>query len=88
MHILYIIHITEILWVLNMNANSFSYNSCKNLQSIFRKMFKESEIAERMSLGPSKAAYSTAYGLAPYFKEVLNKETKSLEVFVICIDES
>ena len=50
-------------------------------------MFPDSQIAEKMELGPNKLKYLVNHGLAPYFKECLSDILKS-EYFVVSFDES
>ena len=60
---------TKIRWVLKHVLTGYFNNSCQDTVSIFKSMFPDSKIAEKMELGPSKLKY-----LAPYFKEFLSDD--------------
>jgi len=51
-------------------------------------MFPDSKVAEKFSLGRTKASYIINYGLAKFFAQELKDKLKSTESFVICFDES
>ncbi|KAK5648365.1 hypothetical protein RI129_003257 [Pyrocoelia pectoralis] len=78
----------EILWCLNVTMCHMSFNSCKKSIPVMQKMFKDSKIAEKITLGPTKAAYTTTFGLAPFFKEKLLREINFCDKCVVCFDES
>ena len=47
----------EISWYLRMVSSHESYNSCSDLSEIFQRMFFDSEIAAKFSLGKTKSRY-------------------------------
>ena len=63
----------EILWVLDVIANKYSLNSCRNKNELFSKMFKDSRIAQSFAVGSTKCSYMINFGLAPYFESLLEE---------------
>ena len=61
----------EILWSLRMIFSHKSYNSWSDLLKNFQRMFFDSEIAAKFSLGKTKSRYTILYGIAPEFKRIL-----------------
>ena len=51
-------------------------------------MFRDSNIAKNFACGKAKCSYIVTYGLAPYFKSLLNDTLSSLDCFVSMFDES
>ena len=78
----------EILWTLKTLLSHNSYRSCENISDLFKRMFNDSIIAKSFSLGKTKCAYYTNFGIAPYFKDILLKNLKSAPYFVTSYDES
>ena len=81
-------HKAEILWALKTVMSHFSYNSSTNIADVFRAMFPDSAIAQKMNCGPTKLSYLICFGIAPYFKQQLLKELKEAQCYVISFDES
>ena len=81
-------HKAEILWALKTITSHFSYNSSTNIADVFRAMFPDSAIAQKMNCGPTKLSYLICFGIAPYFKQQLLKELKEAQCYVISFDES
>ena len=81
-------HKAEILWALKTVMSHYSYNSANNIADLFRAMFPDSKIAEKMQCGPTKLSYLICFGIAPYFKQQLLSELKETQCFVISFDES
>lgn len=54
----------------------------------FQKMFPDSEIAQKMSLGRTKVSYVIYHGLAFYFENELNRELDVCKYFVVSFDEA
>ena len=50
-------------------------------------MFPDSNIAKTFACGKTKYSYIVTYGLAPYFKSLLNDTLSSLDCFVAMFDE-
>lgn len=78
----------EILWALKVVVNHFSMWSCLGLNDLFRRMFPDSNVAKSFQLSKTKCGYLINYGLAPYFRELLNKLVMSSPFFTISYDES
>ena len=78
----------EIYWALNIVKNHFSYKSCEDIVAVFKNMFPDSAIARKMSLGESKCRYITAFGLGPYFMDLMKRTIKKEEKYVLLFDES
>ena len=81
-------HKAEILWALKTVMSHSSYNSSTNVADVFRAMFPDSAIAQKMNCGPTKLSYLICFGIAPYFKQQLLKELKEAQCYVISFDES
>ena len=81
-------HKAEILWALKTVMSHFAYNSSTNIADVFRAMFLDSAIAQKMNCGPTKLSYLICFGIAPYFKQQLLKELKEAQCYVISFDES
>ena len=50
----------------------YSFNSCQNKNDLFCDLFPDSNIAKIFACGKTKCSYIVTYGLAPYFKGLLN----------------
>ncbi|CAF3309399.1 unnamed protein product [Rotaria socialis] len=77
----------EILWALKSVQNVFSYKNSDDIGKLFRTMFQDSKIAQKFSIQHSKISYVIAHGLWPYFRDLLIKDIKNCEGFVLCFDE-
>ena len=64
-------HKAEILWELRGVMSHFSVNSSADIADIFKVMFPDSAIAQKMNFGPNKLSYMICFGIAPYFKQQL-----------------
>ena len=49
----------------------FSYNSMTDITDIFKAMFPDSVIAQKMSCGSKKMTFLICCGTAPYFKQLI-----------------
>jgi len=78
----------EILYCLKIVKSHASMRSADDSHELFRAMFPDSKVAEKFSLGKTKASYLINYGLAKFFAKQLEDKLKSTESFVICFDES
>ncbi|XP_051165127.1 uncharacterized protein LOC127283960 [Leptopilina boulardi] len=56
--------------------------------SLFKMIFSDSEIAQKLQLQRTKIGYTIVFGIAPYFKEELIKVLLNCPRFVIGFDES
>ena len=62
-------------------------NSCAKKNDLFGTTFKDSKIAQSFTCGSAKCPYIINFGLALYFKDILN-QTLSEAPYVTCFDES
>ena len=51
-------------------------------------MFPDSKIAQNVQLSTDKLKDICIFGMAPYFKDVLEEMLKKSDLYVICFDES
>ena len=77
-------HEAEIYGLWRLVMSHFSYNSA----DVLRAMFSDSDIAQKMSCGPTKMSYLICFGIASYFKQQFLNELKEARCFVISFDES
>ena len=78
----------EILWCLKLAAGHLSYNSCSNINEIFKIIFSHSDVARQFSLGKTKACYMNLCRIAPYCKAELLGQINSSPQFSLSFDES
>ena len=55
---------------------------------LFRGIFSDSKIGQDFAMSEDKLRYTGNYGLAPYFKGILQKDIESSECFVVSFDDS
>ena len=68
--------------------NGFSDNSTQDVVDLFKAMFPDCKIAERMLLGPNKLKCVVNHGSDPYVKDLLKSRVISTDWFVVSFDES
>ena len=70
----------EVLWAFSTRlfASHFSYNSSRDLGEIFKVMFPDSNITQRIAIGSTKLSYLITNGSAPYFHQVQNYCSQNL----------
>ena len=56
----------EVIWVLEILMNNYSYRSCVGKDQLFTPMIPDSSIAQKFQLCKTKASYVICYGLAPF----------------------
>ena len=78
---------SEILWLLKCVDCNFSFHSNMHVTELFCRMFKDSVLAERLTIGETKSMYIAVFGLAPYFQTVLENMMKD-NMYVVMFDES
>ena len=78
----------EILWCMNVVKSHNSFNSCSDWKDIFTKMFPDSDTVTQFILGNMKCQYMILYGLAPYYKDKLIKQTNNSICYSISFDEA
>ena len=77
----------EVLWTLKVISSHYSLRSCLGLKELFEVMFSDSEIAKSFKLSKTKCGYFINFGLAPYCKDLLVREIKAANIFVVSFDE-
>ena len=77
----------ELWYALHCVNSGYSFNSCTDISFIVRQMFIDSKIAKQFTFGETKFMYTVVYGLAPYFKRLLDQKVKG-QPYVIMFDES
>ena len=75
----------DIYWVLKVLSSHFS---SLDVNDLFWKMFPGSQIVKSFQISKTKCAYHVVYGLAPYFKELLFQNIKSLPFYLVLFDKS
>ena len=79
----------EVLWAVKTVLSYFSANSSSSAGDLFRKMFPESQIAQRFNCGKTKCTYLITHRFAPYFHNNLLLILREGDVkYVISFDES
>ncbi|CAF4493757.1 unnamed protein product, partial [Rotaria sp. Silwood2] len=63
------------------------YKDSDDVGELLRTMFPDSKIAQKFSIQHSKMSYVISHGLGPYFRDLLIKDIKNCERFVLCFDE-
>lgn len=79
---------SEILWALKCATSHFSFNSSDHTNKLFKRMFPDSDIAQRFTCNSTKCSYLISFGLAPYFQNELVRKVKNAEFYVLSFDES
>ena len=70
----------EIIWALKVASSGVG--------DVFRRMFRNSDIAENLSCGENKCMYLCSFGLAPHFLSLLYDKVKDQDGYVLLFDES
>ena len=78
----------EIRWALKSVLSHFSMRSCLDVNSLFKAMFPDSEIARKFQMSKTKIGYFITFGIAPYFKQILLEEIKKSPFYSVLFDES
>ena len=80
----------EILWTLKCVENHQSFRDNEHTSQLFQNMFWDGNIARQYmySLGKTKMAYLTTFGLSPYFKDMLLNNVGQSEFYMIIFDEA
>ena len=76
-----------IRWCLRNLGSSYSFYLGDGLPGLFRSMFPDSTIAEKICLQKYKYAYSINYGIAPHFCSILMNNVKDSELFAISFEK-
>ena len=80
-------HNMEILWALKCVLSHLLFNSSTDITDIFKAMFPDSAIAQKMKFGPNRLSYLICFCIAPYFRQQLLMELKETQCFVISFDD-
>ncbi|MEL7309043.1 MAG: hypothetical protein AAGK05_15035, partial [Pseudomonadota bacterium] len=64
---------------LKSTMSNYSYNSQEDTSDVFKKMFPDSEIAQKFSCGKTKIMYLSCFGIAPHFTDLLTSNTKEFQ---------
>ena len=78
----------EMLWVLRTVLCHNSSLSCDGIPKLFMRMFSDSSIAKAFTMGRTKCSYFINFGIASYFKEVLQQKMKATPFFALSYNES
>ena len=78
----------EIIWALKLVSSHFSFNSCSDINDVFKLMFGDSDISSQFFCGKTKCSYICCFGIAPYIKQNLKELLASQPHFVILFDET
>ncbi len=78
----------EIRWALKCIKSHYSYSSSSDAKDLFQMMFKDSSIAQKLSIGSTKLAYYITFGLAPYFHNDLLRSALTCSKIVVCFEEA
>ena len=79
---------TEIFWIIEVVLKKYSLNSCDGKKELFQAMFKDNDIAKKFTCGSTKCSYVINFGIAPYFRNVLENALNLAPFYVACFDES
>lgn len=66
----------EILRVVNVIEQNYSFNSCAEDNSLYRRMFPDSAIAKSYEQADSKVKYVVQYGITPYVFKLIIADIK------------
>ena len=78
----------EIMWILKMVLNHFSFRSASEIGEVFEKMFPDSSIAKQFSMGYDKASYMLNFGIAPHLETILLEKLQSCGFYSVSFDKS
>ena len=68
-------HKVEILWALKCVMSHFLFKST-DITDMFKAMFPDSAIGQKIKFGPNELCYLICFGIASYFKQHLQVELK------------
>ena len=75
---------TEVRWTLkNTFFSIFSFCSCDGISALFKMMFPDSSIAQKIFLQKDKCSYYINYSIAPHFWSILASNVMILEFYTI-----
>ena len=77
----------EIMWVLAVVLKQYSLNPYSDKKDLFQAMFKHSKVAEKFTCGSIKCSYVINFGIAPYFRSLLQDALNNAPFYVCSFDE-
>lgn len=77
----------EVLMIFRMIKHNHSFASQEDLSDVLKVAFADDHVVRDMSLGATKASYSVAYGLGPYYHQQLVDDVKR-SMYTLIIDET
>lgn len=72
----------EILWLMKLCYQDWSFASCDGIGDLFSVMFPGS-VSSAFQMGPSKVSYLVADGIGPYFQEQVASEISKVHVITL-----
>ena len=78
----------KIYWAVKVVQRNLSLNSCSDLNSLFWKMFPDSDIARSCSMAKTKISYVIDFGIATHFRTLLLEKLVKSKFYTVCFDES
>ena len=77
----------ELRWSLAVVLMKYCLSSCSGIKKFFQEMFKDSKIAEKFTCGSTKCSYIINFGIAPYFRSLLQDALNNAPYYVCSFDE-
>ena len=77
----------EVMWAVEVVMSKHSFRSCDK-SDLFSAMFSDRNTAKSFACGQTKCKYLICFGIAPYFKELINSVILELDHVVCQFDES
>ena len=77
----------EVRWSLAVVLKKYPLSSCSDIKKLFQEMFKDSKIAEKFTCGSTKCSYIINFGIAPYFRLLLQDALNNAPYYVCSFDE-
>ena len=77
----------EAMWVFKLAQQDYSLRSCENIPLLFKRMFPDSEVAKKFTMGRAKASYVVSDGLGPLIGKLVCLST-SKGAFTLLFDET
>ena len=79
---------SEVLWAMKVAHSGYSYSSCDNTPSLFKRMFPDSIISDHFSMSRTKVSYLISDRLGPYYRKELCENICKAPGYVIQYDET
>ena len=78
----------EIRWASKVVTSHLSFHYCLELNTLFNKMFPDSDIASKFRMSKTKCGYIVTFGMATFFKIILVEKINSSPSYSVLFDES